>query len=229
MIEENFMKIISDFLPKGRVEPTVLPQCDEISLYLLNPEYLQVELSKEQGARLMAEPMFWVFCWASGHAMARYIMDNQQIIRGKRVMDFGCGSGVAAIAAAKAGAAKIWACDIDSCALQVAALNCQLNSVSVEVIKDWETCTAEVDMILAADVLYDSENLPLLDQFVARAPEVLVADSRVKQLNAPFYRKIAELESVTVPDLGEPAEFGHVNMYYAHKSNMLNSIMGNYS
>jgi len=78
------------------------------TIYLLNPDYLQFELSKEQGARLMAEPMFWVFCWASGHAMARYILDNKQIIHGKRVLDFGCGSGVAAIAAAKAGAAKIW-------------------------------------------------------------------------------------------------------------------------
>ena len=117
------------------------------------------------------------------------------------------------------------ACDLDPWAIQATALNCQLNSVSVEVIEDWKTFTAEIDMILAADFLYDSENLPLLDQFVARAPEVLVADSRAKLLNAPFYRKIAELDSFTVPDLSEPAEFGRVNMYYAHNSNMLNSIV----
>lgn len=227
MIEKNLTKIISDYLPGGRVEPTVLPQCDEISLYLLNPDDIECELSKEQGARLMREPMFWLFCWASGHAMARYLIDNPRIIYGKRVLDLGCGSGVAAIAAAKAGAAKIWACDLDPCAVQVTALNCRLNSVSVEVIEDWETCASQIDIILAADVLYDSENLPLLDQFAARAPEVLVADSRVKPFDVPFYyRKIAELDSFTVPDLSEPAEFGHVNIYYANNLNILNNNVG---
>ncbi|CCK78918.1 predicted methyltransferase [Desulfobacula toluolica Tol2] len=215
MIEENLTKIISDFIPGGLVETTILPQCDEISLCLLNPDYSKCELSVEQGLRLMKEPLFWVFCWASGQAMARYIIDNPRLIEGKRVLDFGCGSGVAAIAAAKTGAAKVWASDIDPCAVHATALNCQLNSVSVEVIEDWETCPEAPDIILASDVLYDEKNLPLLDQFIACAPEVLVADSRVKNFNVPFYRKIAELDSFTIPDLGEPAEFGHVNIYYA--------------
>ncbi|WP_300457541.1 50S ribosomal protein L11 methyltransferase [Desulfobacula sp.] len=217
MIEKTLTKIISDFIPEGRVETTVLPQRDDISLYLLNPDYPEHELSREQGLRLMAEPLFWVFCWASGQAMARYLLDNPQLIKGKRVLDFGCGSGVAAIAASKTGAAKVWACDIDPYAVHATTLNCQFNSVSVDVIEDWEACAEELDIILAADVLYDRKNLTLLDQFTARAPEVLVADSRVKQFNAPFYRKIAELDSFTIPDLGEPAEFGRVNIYHAHQ------------
>lgn len=227
MMEKNLTKIISDFLPGGIVETTVLPQCDEISLYLLNPDYPKIELSMEQGLRLMEEPMFWIFCWASGQAMARYIIDNPQLIEGKRVLDFGCGSGVAAIAAAKAGAAKVWACDMDPCAVHATALNCQLNSVPVEIIEDWETCPEALDIILVSDVLYDRENLPLLDQFIARAPEVLVADSRVKHFNAPFYRKISELDSFTIPDLDEPAEFGHVNIYYANCPLNLNQKGGN--
>lgn len=213
--------IISGFLPAGQVKPTVLPQCKDISLYLLAPDYLQYELSKAQGTRFLQEPLFWAFCWASGHAMARFIMDNPQIVRDKRVLDFGCGSGVAAIAAAKAGAATVWACDIDPCAVQVTALNCRLNSASVEVTGDWKNCTTKLDLILAADVLYDSGNLYLLDEFITRAPEVLIADSRVKQLNAPFYRKIAEIESVTVPDLSEPTEFGQVSIYYANSSQFI--------
>ena len=213
-MEESLTKIISDILPDGRIETTVLPQCPEISLYLLNTEYPRTLLGKEQGVRLMEEPMFWLFCWASGHALARYIMDNPHVVQGRQVLDFGCGSGVVAIAAAKAGAAKTWACDSDPCAAHAAALNCRLNSVPVEVIHDWCDCIADPDLILAADVLYDSDNLGLLYKFAERASEVLVADSRVKEFKVPFYRKIAELEGATVPDLGEPDEFGHVNIYH---------------
>jgi hypothetical protein len=75
---------------------------------------------------------------------------------------------------------------------------------------------------LVADVLYDSKNLPLLDQFIVRAPEVLVADSRVNNFDAPSYRKIAEIDSFTIPELTELAEFGHVSIYYANCSSTLN-------
>ncbi|MCP4021090.1 MAG: methyltransferase [Desulfobacteraceae bacterium] len=215
-IETNLTKIISDLLPGGQVAPMVLPHCDEISLYLLTPDYPNTGLGREQWERLMEEPMFWAFCWASGQAIARYIIDNPQLVAGKRVLDFGCGSGVAAIAAAKAGAAKVWACDMDPLAVQATGFNCQLNSVSVEVIEDRESCTEDFDIIIAADVLYDKKNLPLLDKFISDAPEVLIADSRVKRFKAPFYRKISEFDSFTIPDLGESAEFGHVNIYYAN-------------
>lgn len=217
MIEESLTQIVSDMLPGGRIEATVLPQCNDISLYLLNPKCTEGKLSGEQSRHLLEEPMYWMFCWASGQAMACYVLHHPKLIAGKQVLDFGCGSGVAAIAAAKAGAARVWACDCDPWARRATALNCQLNAVSIEVIKDWKTCAAHLDMILVADVLYDSRNLSLLDQFIAQVPEVLVADSRVKQLEVPFYRKISQIDSFTVPDLNEPAEFGRVGVYYAKR------------
>jgi predicted nicotinamide N-methyase len=157
------------------------------------------------------------------------MMDNPQLIKGKRVLDFGCGSGVSAIAASKAGAAKVWACDIDPYAVQAAALNSQLNSVSIDVIQDWESCAETLDIILAADVLYDRKNLSLLDQFIARAPEVLIADFRVKHFNVPCYRKIAALDSVTIPDLDESAEFGHVNIYHASQKKKSSTSIDKFS
>lgn len=194
---------------------TALPQCKEISLCLLTPDYPESRLSRAQSARLLKEPMFWVFCWASGQALARFIIDHPHWVKGKRVLDFGCGSGVAAIAAAKSGAQKVWACDLDPCAIDATLLNSQVNSVWVDVISDWETLTEKPDIILAADVLYDKNNLPLLEKFTLRSPEVLVADSRVEHFNVPNYKKIAEHQSFTVPDLGEEPEFGQVNIYYA--------------
>lgn len=217
-MQKQLTNKISRILPGGRLEITRLPQCPEISLYLLNPEYPESLLSWEYGVRLMEEPMFWLFCWASGQALARYLLDNPQMVRGKRVLDFGCGSGVAAIAAAKAGARRVWACDLDPLAIRVSALNCRLNSVSVEVLEDWQDCRAEPDVILASDVLYDRENMVFLEKFIERSPEVLIADSRVKRFDSPCYRKIAVSESFTVPDLSEAPEFGKVSFYYASRS-----------
>ena len=218
MIEKNIAERLSVFLPGAYLEATVLPQCNEMSLYLLNRECLQQELRDKQFQRLMNEPLYWIFCWASGQAMVRFLLSHPKWVAGKRVLDFGCGSGVVAIAAAKAGAAKVWASDIDPMAMQATTMNCRLNAVSVEVIGDWTACTEALDLILVADVLYDRANLAYLDLFLKRAPEVLLADSRVKQFDYPPYRKIDQIQSHTIPDLGEPAELGHVSLYHAKQS-----------
>ncbi|BBO80747.1 methyltransferase [Desulfosarcina ovata subsp. sediminis] len=215
MIENDIADRLSVFLPGAHLENTVLPQCNAISLYLLNRDYTQHKMSEKQFQRLMEEPLYWIFCWASGQAMVRFLLNHSEWVAGKRVLDFGCGSGVVAIAAAKAGAAKVWASDIDPLATQATRMNGHLNSVSIEVIGDWTVCTEPLDLILAADVLYDKANLAYLDQFLERAPEVLVADSRVKTFDHPPYRKIGQLQSFTIPDLAEPDEFGHVCFYHA--------------
>ena len=59
-------------------------------------------------------PPYWAFAWAGGQALARYVLDHPEAVRGKSVLDFGSGSGLVAIAAAKAGAAQVLAADIDA-------------------------------------------------------------------------------------------------------------------
>lgn len=214
-LHAELTQIIQKTLSVGRIERTALPQCPEIELYLLNADFPQEGLSPEEARGIMLEPAYWVFCWASGQALSRWILDHPQIVRGKRVLDFGTGSGVVAVAAALAGASKVMACDIDPLARQAARANCDLNGVDVEVCGDWNSVMDELDLIIVADVLYDKQNLPLLDQFIARANEVLVADSRVKNFDVAPYTKIAELESTTLPDLDEFDEFKQVRIYYA--------------
>ena len=58
-------------------------------------------------------PPFWAFAWAGGQALARYVGDNPECVAGKCVLDFASGSGLVAIAAAKAGAARVEASEID--------------------------------------------------------------------------------------------------------------------
>ncbi len=73
------------------------------------------------------------------------------------------------------------------------------------------------DLVLVADVLYDRENLPLLDQFLTRGQQTLVADSRVRDFKHPLYRQLDSLKALTLPDLAEPHEFRHVSLYHAQR------------
>jgi predicted nicotinamide N-methyase len=120
-----------------------------------------------------------------------------------------------AIAAAKAGAKTVYACDIDPDAIAATAANAKHNQVEIERYKDFYDITAAIDLIIVADVLYDKENLPWLGQFIERANEVLVADSRVKNFSYPPYSLVDRRQGATVPDLDEFDEFGDVRIYYA--------------
>jgi predicted nicotinamide N-methyase len=208
---------VAALLDGARIESQALPECPQIQLYLLNPDYPQHALTREQMAAIFCEPAYWVFCWASGQALAKYLLQQPDIVRGKRVLDFGTGSGVVAVAAAMAGAARVVACDIDPLACRAADANRLLNGVDYVVAGDWNQIDEPFDLVIAADVLYDRENLPLLTQFLARAPEVLVADSRIRNFDMPPYRAIAQVRSSTWPDLDEFDEFRDVRIYHARR------------
>lgn len=182
-------------------------------LYLLNADYPQGELTSEQVQRIMHNPLYWAFCWASGQVLAQELTENPQWVRGKRVLDFGCGSGVVAIAAALVGAREVVACDIDPMALQATRLNAAHNQVALTLADDFAAVEGPVDIIIVADVLYDQGNFHWLSRFVERAEVVLIADSRVQNFDFPPYRHLCCRESSTLPDLDESAQFRHVNLY----------------
>ena len=66
-------------------------------------------------------PPFWAFAWAGGQALARHVADHPELVAGRRVLDFASGSGLVAIAAAKAGAGAVEASEIDAFALAAIA------------------------------------------------------------------------------------------------------------
>jgi predicted nicotinamide N-methyase len=200
-------------LRAARAEQCRLPDVPEIQLHLLNNDFSNAALTPEEIRAVLDEPAYWAFCWASGQVLARYLLDHPQWVKGKRILDFGCGSGVAAIAAAKAGAAHVIACDLDPDALRATAYNASLNQVNIELARDFDDIHATLDLILAADVLYDRSNLDWLPRFLQRAPNVLLADSRIKDLSAPGYAWIGQYGSSTWPDLDEFDDFRHVNLY----------------
>jgi predicted nicotinamide N-methyase len=206
---------IQNTLSAARIEVMSLPDCPELKLYLLNQDFPTTGLSAEEMAAVITEPAYWVFCWASGQVLARYLLDNPELVRGKRIIDFGSGSAVAGVAAMLAGAREVIACDIDPLACLAAQANAELNGVELTISDNWDDITGDVDLILVADVLYDRENLPWLGRFIARANEVLVADSRVKNFDYPPYEWVGEYSSSTQPDLDEFDEFRKVRLYRA--------------
>jgi predicted nicotinamide N-methyase len=205
---------LSERLGDARLVAEPLPGTD-LRLWLIDAANMDRAFSPEETRRILEEPPYWSFCWASGLALARFLAEHPQWAEGKRVLDFGAGSGVAGIAAMKAGALEVVACDLDPVALASCKANADLNGVTLSYSADFFAEADRFDLILVADVLYDRANLPLLDQFLTRGKEALVADSRVRDFQHPLYERLGILEALTLPDLAEPWEFRRVSLYYA--------------
>lgn len=205
---------LNALLGDARLVAEPLPGTD-LRLWLIDAANMDRAFSPEETRRILEEPPYWCFCWASGLVLARWLAERPDWVRGKRVLDLGAGSGVAAIAAAKAGAAEVVACDLDPLALAACRANAALNDVELRYSQDFFGEADRYDLVIVADVLYDHTNLPLLDHFLSRGREALVADSRVRDFAHPLYRRLDLLDACTWPDLAEPAEFRQVSLYHA--------------
>ncbi|WP_114395902.1 class I SAM-dependent methyltransferase [Oleisolibacter albus] len=78
-------------------------------------------------------PPFWAFAWAGGQALARHVLDHPALVAGRRVLDFASGSGLVALAAARAGAASVQAVEIDPFAEAAIRLNAAQHGLALEV------------------------------------------------------------------------------------------------
>lgn len=186
-----------------------------IELWLLDAEGWDRPLGDAEASAAVETPPYWSFCWGSGIALAEWILARPALVRDRTVLDFGCGSGIVAIAAARAGAQPVFACDQDPHALAATALNASANRVRLRYLQDYAALDRPVDFLFAADVLYDRDNLPLVERFRERAHTVIIADSRIRNFSASGFRAIGASRRSTVPDLGEPEEVALVRFYRA--------------
>lgn len=133
----------------------------ELKLYLADDAVALWQMTEEQLGELGLPPPFWAFAWAGGQALARYVLDQPDVVRGKRVLDVASGSGLVAIAAMRGGAATALAVDIDAFASHAAALNSALNNVRVETSDaDPVGGSTDADVILVGDLFYDRDLAP---------------------------------------------------------------------
>ncbi len=145
-----FIRTETRFLPT--------PHAPEISLHLADEATELWQKTEDELGEIGLPPPFWAFAWAGGQALARYILDHPQLVEGRRVLDFASGSGLVAIAAAKAGAARVEACDIDDFALVAMRLNAEANEVAIFPRGDVAIGSDEGwDVVLAGDVSYERD------------------------------------------------------------------------
>jgi predicted nicotinamide N-methyase len=163
----------------GWTAPGTAPLVGEVTLLLADDIHRAWSQADEEA------PPFWAFAWAGGQALARHVLDHPELVRGRRVLDLATGSGLVAIAAARAGALHVVASDSDARARIAAIRNARLNGVSLDVVGDLVSEDAadvalDVDVVLAGDVFYEQPMarlvLDFLDEAAGAGIDVLVGD-----------------------------------------------------
>ena len=161
---------------------------------------------KDLAAHNIAPP-FWAFPWAGGQALSHYVLDHPDIVRGKRVLDLASGSGLVAIAAAKAGAAEVVANDIDPMCEAAIAANADLNGVEIGYMGAdlLASDPPAVDVILAADVFYEQTPAKRFRVFLERAHAqgiaVFAGDPGRTYFPRYVFRQVAEYEVATSTEI----------------------------
>ena len=154
----------------------------EIELYVAGEVTPLWEATEASLAETGLPPPFWAFAWPGGQAIARTLLDRPELVRERSVLDFAAGCGIAAIAAAKAGAVRVCASEIDPLAAAAIALNAEANGVRVEVLKAdlLAAPAAGHDLILAGDLCYERPMAERVFVWLSAATragaEVLLAD-----------------------------------------------------
>lgn len=157
------------------------PHVPEIRLYLADEAHDLWLKTEDELDALGLPPPFWAFAWAGGQGLARHLIDNPELVEDKTVLDFASGSGLVAIAACLAGAARVIAADIDPWSATAARLNAQANGVDFEILQsDLIGTDTGWDVVLAGDVFYDQAMSALIKPWFAslarRGATVLVGD-----------------------------------------------------
>ncbi|QFU17773.1 class I SAM-dependent methyltransferase [Microvirga thermotolerans] len=193
--------MIADRTAFIRAETRLLPvpHAPEISLHVADEATELWRKTEEELGAIGLPPPFWAFAWAGGQALARYVLDHPETVRGKRVLDFASGSGLVAIAAKKAGAAEVTACDIDAFAIAAIRINAEANGVEVRAVQadlvgedgGWET-------VLAGDICYERDlALRVADWLFslnARGAAVLIGDPGRSYLPRERLEQVARYE-----------------------------------
>jgi predicted nicotinamide N-methyase len=182
------------------------PLVPEIRLHLASEvlplwQATEADLEKHQ-----LPPPYWAFAWPGGQALARYLLDHPEEVRGLRVLDFAAGSGLAAIAAAKAGASHTGAAEIDRFAMAAIGLNAALNGVALDLVeKDIVGEDGPWDVILAGDVCYERPMAERVGrwfaQMAASGKRVLMGDPGRNYLPQSGLAEIARYSVPTSLDL----------------------------
>ncbi|HEX4304138.1 MAG TPA: methyltransferase [Rhizomicrobium sp.] len=196
------------------IAPPLVP---EIKLHLATEVVPLWRLTEEELQEKGVPPPYWAFAWAGGQALSRYVLDHPKEVAGKDVLDFGAGSGLVAIAAAKAGAERVMAADIDPFAYAAIKLNAIANSAIIgATTSDLLDSDGNWRVILVGDMCYER---PLAERLMAwlldramHGAAVLLGDPGRSYFPSGGVEKLATYHVQTSRDL-EDREIRQTSVY----------------
>jgi predicted nicotinamide N-methyase len=141
---------------------------------------------------------YWAHYWGGGLALARYILDRTETVAGRKILDLGAGSGIVGIAAAKAGASRVIAADVNRYAIAALGLNAAANQVALSALLGDVTAgpPLAVDLVVVGDLFYEralAERVTaFLDRCLESGIEILIGDPWRAHLPRSRVRLLAE-------------------------------------
>jgi len=191
-----------DFI-RANAELTAPPLIPELRLYLATEVVPLWRKTEDELQEMGVPPPYWAFAWAGGQALARYVLDNPKLVAGKKILDFGAGSGIVALAAARAGAASVLAADIDKFSVAAMLANAKANDLSITTTSDDVIGSTEsFDVILVGDMCYER---PLAERLMAwlktSKAEILLGDPGRNYFPKEGLSKLAHYSVATPRDL----------------------------
>ena len=219
MTPEDFVRANAQLMP-----PPLVP---EIKLFLATEIVPLWRKTEEALAEMGVPPPYWAFAWAGGQALARYVLDNPALVAGKTVLDFGAGSGLVALAAAKAGAASVLAADIDEFSIAAIRANAEANGLVVATTsRDIIGSSEDFDVILVGDMCYER---PLAERLLhwlrSRTAKIVLGDPGRSYLPKEGLTRLALYNVATTRELEdreirETGVFAFPNARAAHNPGM---------
>ena len=182
--------------------------CPELQVFYARSLVTVWEAAEKVAGRVLEAP-FWAYPWAAGLAIARVILDDPGLVAGRQVIDIGAGGGIASLAAAHAGAARVVANDLDPWAAATVRLAAARQSLHVQTLTADLTSDPslvdEYDVILCGDLLYEQSQAPLQHALLRRAANrgalVLAGDAGRTYFRVDGLTQIREFEIAVPRDL----------------------------
>lgn len=176
--EDAFERLVGRFMRSTR--PALCPEFSTKEATSLVSFWEEIELLRGREC----EPPFWGWSWPGSQALARFLLDAPEWVRGREVLDVGCGNGLSCLAAGMAGAHRVVANDIDPFALRMARAHAVLNGRSLTAASaDLLAADPPVppfEVVLIGDLFYARELARRVELWARRARErgavVLIGD-----------------------------------------------------
>jgi predicted nicotinamide N-methyase len=180
-----------------------VPGCAQIQARKAGEIFALWEAWEKESGQQCPVP-FWAMTWPAAQVLARFLLDEPDLVKGREVIEMGCGGAVASIAAGKAGARRVTANDIDPIAIAIARQNAARNRVRLRFDSEnriESSSVGQAQVILFSDFFYTrsaSVQLAcLLREWRKQSMTILIGDG-----GRPFvpedYRQVLHEEWVDV-------------------------------